>query len=120
MNVEEKVGVKQENSKNDDSVNSEDNVANIVISNVISHDWHTQTKKYIEKMEGGTVKCTVCEKVLSGPQRLNNMKQHVEIHIEGLSSPCQNCEKTYKASNSLRKHLLSHNINKSSFLIQRS
>ena len=33
-----------------------------------------------------------------------NMRNHVETHMEGLSFPCQSCDKTFRSRNSLNFH----------------
>ena len=37
--------------------------------------------------------CTVCRKTTEGPCRKQNMRIHIETHIEGLSYPCNQCGK---------------------------
>ena len=49
----------------------------------------------------GVLTCTVCGKT---SDRRFNLAKHVETHIEGLSFPCQQCEKTFRYRNSLQKH----------------
>ena len=49
--------------------------------------------------------CKVCGKEGSGI----NIKYHIESHhIEGLSIPCNQCEKVFRSRNTLRKHEDSH------------
>ena len=45
--------------------------------------------------------CTICNQVAG---RLFHAKEHVEVHFEGLSFPCQNCDKTFRSRNTLRNH----------------
>jgi len=46
--------------------------------------------------------CTVCGK--EGDQR--NIKDHIESkHLEGVSIPCNHCEKTFRTRNGLRSHV---------------
>ena len=45
--------------------------------------------------------CKICNKVSAD---LYNAKEHVEVHFEGLSFPCQNCEKTFRTRKTMRMH----------------
>jgi len=46
--------------------------------------------------------CTICGK----EGRRKDIKDHIEAnHLEGLSVPCNFCEKTYKSRNSLKNHI---------------
>ena len=45
--------------------------------------------------------CLICNQV---SRFLSHAKEHVEVHFEGLSFPCQNCDKTFRSRNALRKH----------------
>jgi len=46
-------------------------------------------------------KCKACDKTNTSKQMI---AQHVEVHIKGVSLPCNICGKTYGSKNSLRKH----------------
>merc|ERR1712129_110684 len=46
--------------------------------------------------------CTTCNKFSKNKQ---NLKKHVEIHMEGLSFPCQLCDRTYKTRNTFHSHM---------------
>ena len=58
-------------------------------------------KEQLFKNDQGKYECRVCGKVL---RDLTDSKRHAEVHIEGLSFPCQACEKTFRSRNSLRVH----------------
>ena len=45
--------------------------------------------------------CIICNQV---SQDLSNAKFHAEVHFEGLSFSCQNCDKTFRSRNALRSH----------------
>ena len=45
--------------------------------------------------------CNTCGKTSKWNKQ---MKQHVELHIEGLSIPCPQCDSTFRCRNSLSKH----------------
>ena len=40
----------------------------------------------------------------SGKKDLSHLKNHIETHLEGLSFPCQLCEKTFRSRNALSIH----------------
>ena len=46
--------------------------------------------------------CTTCNKFSKNKQ---NLKKHVEIHMEGLSFPCKLCDRTYKTRNTFHSHM---------------
>ena len=63
--------------------------------------YQTDTDQYIETKEDGWI-CTICGRKVESSRR--DMKNHVEIHIEGLSYPCQLCERTFKSKNLYKVH----------------
>ena len=60
--------------------------------------------------------CNFCSK---NSKKKGHMREHVEIHVEGLQFRCNSCDKSYKTRNTLRSHTRehvkarSHNANKS-------
>merc|ERR1712126_73914 len=61
----------------------------------------------MEKVPGGFC-CKFCNKV----QKLRkDMKFHVETHMEGLSFPCNTCEKEFRSRNARRFHLQKNHKN---------
>ena len=46
----------------------------------------------------------VCKTCGKGDKRLQNMKKHVEIHIDGISYDCPLCDKTFRSKNSFNFH----------------
>ena len=64
----------------------------------------------VEKAENGEIIlcCTVCGKVTKGKSMgsaRQNMRTHIETHIEGLSYPCNQCGKVNRTSHSLQVHV---------------
>ena len=57
-------------------------------------------QQLLEKRDGRHC-CTVCD--YSSLQR-THVKEHVELHIEGLYYPCQFCDKTFRSKNVSRRH----------------
>ena len=60
-------------------------------------------QQLMEKRDGKHY-CKACN--YSGRDK-SHTREHVEIHIDGLSYPCQFCDKTCRSRNSLRNHLYS-------------
>ena len=54
-------------------------------------------------------KCNICNKTSRKP---SHMKEHIEIHINGLSFNCDRCGKTYSNRNNLRNHKIKTCIKK--------
>ena len=57
---------------------------------------------YIVKNSDGTNSCGMCGKNFG--RKSSHIKNHVETHIEGLSFPCQKCDKTFRSRHSLQTH----------------
>ena len=53
------------------------------------------------KMENGRWQCSVCHKT---QKSRNHCREHVEIHIDGLSYACDYCAKPCRTSGALRSH----------------
>ena len=56
--------------------------------------------EFIDRRDGINY-CKVCD---YKSNRIFNIKEHVEIHIEGLSYSCQFCDKTFRSKNAHRHH----------------
>ena len=60
------------------------------------------------KAEDGTYSCGVCGKAgnlnLKPGNQKQNMRKHIETHLDGLSFPCQSCGKKFSSRNSLTSH----------------
>ena len=59
-------------------------------------------EEYLVRAEDGSYSCGVCGK--AGVSTKQNMQKHIETHIDGLSFPCQSCDKTFRSRESLRIH----------------
>ena len=57
--------------------------------------------KEILTKSNGQFTCTVCGKM---GRDAGNMQKHAETHIEGLSYPCEFCEKIFRSYNSFKSH----------------
>ena len=60
-----------------------------------------------DKIDGSFV-CKFCSKSFN---KVFNVKEHVEIHFDGLSFPCDKCEKTFRSRKILRNHKNRHHKN---------
>ena len=58
-------------------------------------------QQLMEKRDGRHY-CKACD---YSSAKSTNTRDHVERHIEGLSYPCQFCDKTFRSRNSSRTHL---------------
>jgi len=65
-----------------------------------------KTDQLIERREG-RYHCGACD--YSSPNS-GHIKEHVELHIEGLSYFCQFCDKTFRSRNSQRRHKYNYHI----------
>ena len=53
----------------------------------------------------GIFTCNFCSK---NANKKVHMREHVEMHVEGLLFPCKLCDKAYKRRDSLRAHVRTH------------
>ena len=60
-----------------------------------------QINQYLEKCSDGLFRCTLSGKTAN---RSNNVRMHIETHIEGLEFPCDKCDKTFRSRNVLSSH----------------
>ena len=64
-------------------------------------DQEIQLSNLIEKYSGGW-KCKVCNKTVKNKSII---RQHAEIHIQGVIHSCSICKKTFSTSSLLRAHV---------------
>ena len=57
------------------------------------------------QIEGDKCICKHCGKVASGRNRKQDLANHIETHIDGLSFSCQHCSNTYRSRNTLKTHM---------------
>ena len=65
---------------------------------------YTEVKQAVDELimkEGEMWMCKTCGKRTKQNQQIRN---HAEIHIDGLSFPCPICEETFRSRNQARKH----------------
>ena len=100
-------------SKNDDmvvvkdskdiSVKTKEKVISVQSANYQNIEEIDQTIEEMMEKVDGTWKCMTCGKMFKNKC---HVKEHVEIHIEGLNFPCQFCDKTFRSRHSLRDHIV--------------
>ena len=73
-------------------------------SNDVSEMQNTVNQYIEEKCEDGSVQCTVCGKVDVSRNKWQNLRSHIETHLEGFLFPCQLCGKTFRSTNSYNTH----------------
>ena len=76
----------------------------VLSEDVNKEELEAKKMSLMEKVENGIInwRCTVCGKTAKTTQ---NMKTHIETHLEGLSYPCNKCGKVTRSSNSLHTHI---------------
>ena len=62
-----------------------------------------QMKKLYQKINGGW-SCLSCDYISLNKTSSGNIRRHVEIHLEGLSYPCNLCNQEFRLKESLRNH----------------
>ena len=67
-----------------------------------------QIKQNIIKNLDGTYSCRMCGK--NSGRKIDNCRNHIETHLEGLSFNCPMCEKTFRSRSSLANHKSTHRI----------
>ena len=69
------------------------------ITNIAEVD--AKIMEHILKNNDGSYSCGMCGK---NAGKISHIKNHVETHMEGLSFPCQSCDKTFRSRNALSLH----------------
>ena len=70
-------------------------------SDLNTEEINQKIEEYLVRAEDGTYSCGACGKAGT---HLGDMRKHMETHMEGLSFPCQSCDKTFRSRNSLNFH----------------
>ena len=67
-----------------------------------------QVHQYMEDCDDGSYRCSVCGKkskeTLHRALQKDDMRKHIETHIEGLSYSCPLCQKIFRSRNALTCH----------------
>ena len=88
-------------------------VALTVTGNFNLEEHKERLNEQIVDNDDRSVTCKVCGKTSKPNQKhmsiaRSNMRNHVEIHFEGLSYPCPSCDKTFRSARNLHTHCKSH------------
>ena len=87
--------------------NEKTNVATVSIPEESSlEDVKMKVLEYYEKDEGGNSRCKLCGVVRMGRNHIQNMKQHIETHLDGITYSCTICGKQFRSSKSIYNHKL--------------
>ena len=82
----------------------------VVATNTNKENLRVKLESLMERFEDGDCKwkCTVCGKATKGKDAKNDMRRHIETHMEGLAYPCDQCEKISRSSGALIMHVSRH------------
>ena len=86
----------------------------VALNDTFNLEEHKQKlKEQIITNDDRSVSCKICGKTSAPNQRdigkaRSNMRNHVEIHFEGISYPCPSCDKTFRSARRLHTHCKSH------------
>ena len=83
----------------------------MIFKNATKEEVEAKIISLLEKVGDGISnwKCTVCGKIAKIKQ---NIKTHIETHLEGLSYPCNLCGKVSRTSNGLNLHISTYHNKK--------
>jgi len=76
-----------------------------------SEELEQKLSAYVERLDGRSFKCTVCDKISN--LRFSSM-EHVQLHFSGLSFPCNSCDTILKTTAAYRQHMKNIHGNKES------
>ena len=106
----------QKNFESDKSVNTVTWIDNVFEKKIIS--LNSEEYENLEQLDnrvnasydkiGGSFVCKFCTKTFN---KVSNVKEHVELHFDGLSFPCDLCGKTFRSRNNLRVHRIRNHRN---------
>merc|ERR1712126_340607 len=63
-----------------------------------------KVNEYIEKCSDGSFRCTVCGKTNNKRNAAQNMRNHIQTHLEGMSFSCNLCQMNFRSSNAMHIH----------------
>ena len=87
----------------------------IVALDTNMEDLRVKLDSMMERVDDGEYKwrCTVCGKTTKGQTAIarQDMRRHIETHMEGLSYPCNRCDQVSRSSNAFRLHVAKYHKN---------
>merc|ERR1712098_19372 len=78
-------------------------------SNLSLDEIEQKIAEYVGKNENNDYICNLCGKV--GGNRIRNIKNHIETHLEGISFSCGRCGKNFRSRNALNTHVTRNHNN---------
>ena len=77
------------------------------VGELSKEDLNAKIMSLIERVNDGicNFKCTVCGKTTKVGSRAQDMRRHIETHLEGASYPCNQCGKVSRSSHALESHV---------------
>ena len=95
---------------NDTSIVSYNTEKNLVAADITMEDLKVKLNSMMDRVDDGENqwRCPVCGKTTKGKDRAiarQDMRRHIETHIDGLSYPCNKCDNISRSSNSLNSHI---------------
>ena len=102
-NIEDEFISLVSNSENDSMSEKKERIISVQSSNFENiAELDRKIEEFIIKQTDGTYQCTTCGKISKGKR---DIQEHVEVHFDGLSFPCQYCDKSLRSRASLRVHI---------------
>ena len=86
--------------KNEPNTNSQSSVQLNFESGLNVEELERKIGENVDRIEGALV-CKICG---HKSNKMSNIKQHVETHIDGISIECGDCPRTFRSRDSLRFH----------------
>ena len=83
---------------------NENNIVALSINQEGIDNVNEKLNENMEKCEDGSYRCRICGKMSGLKNPAQNMRNHIETHMEGLSFTCPICQKSFRSRNSLSKH----------------
>ena len=82
----------------------------LVAADTTMEDLKVKLNSMMDRVDDGENlwRCSVCGKTNKGKDRAiarQDMRRHIETHIDGLSYPCNKCDKISRSSNALNVHI---------------
>jgi len=63
-----------------------------------------KVNEYLERCSDGSYRCTVCGKTKNNRNAAQNLRNHIQTHLEGLSFSCDLCQRNFTSLWNLEQH----------------
>ena len=84
-----------------------ENVTTISLNEEEINNVKEKVNEFLEKSSDGSYSCKLCGKMSSIKKDRNapqNMRNHIETHLEGLSFSCSHCQKSFRSKHAYLNH----------------